>query len=223
MSIFISFEGPEGSGKTTQCRQLTDHLSALGNSVLNTREPGGTVIGQKIRTLLLDGGNTDMNPVTEFLLFSASRAQLVRESVRPHLEQGGIVVCDRFFDSSLAYQGHGHGLDLQTLREITQLATEGLTPDLTFLLDLDPEAGLRRRNLNSMQLNRLDAYELGFHRRAREGFRELARSDIERWVIVDAERSADEIQADVRHHVMRALAGDEFVGTHQLGSRGDKD
>ena len=209
MSLFITFEGPEGSGKTTQCRELTKHLSSLGYSALHTREPGGTHIGQQIRTVLLDDGNTEMNPVTEFLLFSASRAQLVRQTIRPNLEQGVIVVCDRFFDSSLAYQGHGHGLDLGTLRLITELATEGLTPDLTFLLDIDPEAGLRRRDVNRMQSNRLDAYALNFHQMARQGFLDLAKADSERWVTVDAGQSEQGIQSEIRTRVLKVLQRDD--------------
>jgi len=205
VSLFITFEGPEGSGKTTQCRELTKDLASLGYSALHTREPGGTHIGQQIRTVLLDDGNTEMNPVTEFLLFSASRAQLVRQTIRPHLEQGGIVVCDRYFDSSLAYQGHGHGLDLGTLRLITELATDGLTPDLTFLLDIDPEVGLRRRDVNRMQSNRLDAYALNFHHMARQGFLDLARGDSERWMIVDAGQSTQEVQSKIRTHVLSVL------------------
>ena len=157
MSLFVTFEGPEGSGKTTQCKLLEQHLVGQGHNVLLTREPGGTSIGQQVRAVLLDQNNSTMTPEAEFLLFSASRAQLVREHIRPHLADGGVVVCDRFFDSSLAYQGYGHNLEQGVLREVTQMATGGLCPDLTLLLDMPPEEGLRRRKQQSDQGNRLDA------------------------------------------------------------------
>jgi dTMP kinase len=134
-----------------------------------------------------------MTPEAEFLLFSASRAQLVREVIRPHLEKGGVVVCDRFFDSSLAYQGYGHRLELGALREVTRLATEGLRPDLTLLLDVPPEEGLRRRKQQSEQWNRLDAYRLSFHERVRQGFLALAEAEPRRWEVIDATEPSDAI------------------------------
>ena len=142
MSLFVSFEGPEGGGKTTQAQQLADALTAAGHAVVNTREPGGTPIGNQVRQLLLDHSSAGMQPQTEFLLFSASRAQLVREVIEPQLARGGVVLCDRFYDSSLAYQGYGHRLDLEELRRTTRLATGGRVPDLTFFLDIDAQAGL---------------------------------------------------------------------------------
>ncbi len=193
MSLFITFEGPEGGGKTTQCHRLERHLVGLGHDVLGTREPGGTDIGQEVRAVLLDENNSLMTPEAEFLLFSASRAQLVREVIRPHLEKGGVVVCDRFFDSSLAYQGYGHRLELGALREVTRLATEGLRPDLTLLLDVPPEEGLRRRKQQSEQWNRLDAYRLSFHERVRQGFLALAEAEPRRWEVIDATEPSDAI------------------------------
>lgn len=210
MSLFITFEGPEGSGKTTQCQRLEQHLVGQGYDVLCTCEPGGTFIGEQVRAVLLDQNNYAMTPEAEFLLFSASRAQLVREVIRPHLEKGGVVVCDRFFDSSLAYQGYGHRLEQRALREVTQLATGGAQPDLTFLLDLPPEEGLRRRRQQSEQWNRLDAYELSFHTRVRRGFLALAQAESVRWEIIDASQSSEAIFEHVRARVRRAqqaLAG----------------
>lgn len=204
-SLFISFEGPEGSGKTTQSRDLVDYLMECGYSVSHTREPGGTAIGQQIRTVLLEPENTDMRPLTEFLLFSASRAQLVSDIIQPELARGAIVVCDRFFDSSYAYQGHGHGVDFGILRSITEIATGGLVPDLTFLLDIDPEIGLMRRRDNRMRLNRLDEHALGFHERARRGFHDLANADPERWVVLNANTRAEDVQGEIIMRVTEAL------------------
>ena len=197
MSYFITLEGPEGSGKTSHTEALAEHLRSLGANVLHTREPGGTSIGDQIRRILGALDNTAMRPSTEFLLFSASRAQHVEELIRPHLETGGVVVCDRFFDSSLAYQGYGHGLDLEALRQITRFATGGLNPDLTLLLDLPAEEGLKRRQEGG-SWNRLDAYALEFHHRVREGYLALAAADPERWVKIDASPDWEAVQAEIR-------------------------
>ena len=196
MSFFITLEGPEGGGKTIQAVKLAEHLRAMGHDVLLTREPGGTSIGDQIRRVLGALDNTSMRPGTEFLLFSASRAQHVDELIRPHLERGGVVVCDRFCDSSLAYQGYGHRLDLEALRQITRFATGGLTPDLTLLLDLEAELGLRRRRKDG-NWNRLDSYELEFHRRVRSGYLELAAAEPQRWVVIDATPPAETVQREI--------------------------
>jgi dTMP kinase len=200
MSLFVTLEGPDGGGKSTQARQLVDYLRGRGLNVLLTREPGGTPIGDQIRRTLMDLGNTGMNPRSEILLFSASRAQIVHQVIRPHLESGGIVVCDRFYDSTLAYQGYGHGLDLQALQTITAFATGGLRPDLTLLLDLPAEDGLRRRKRGG-QWNRLDAYDLAFHQRVRQGYFALAAAEPERWVRLDATQPVDAVQAEMRQAV----------------------
>ena len=206
MSLFITFEGPEGSGKTTQCQLLEHHLVEHGYDVLCTREPGGTPIGKQVRAVLFDQNNSAMTPEAEFLLFSASRAQLVREVIRPHLEKGGVVVCDRFYDSSLAYQGYGHRLDQGVLRDVTRMATGGMHPDLTLLLDMPPEEGLRRRKQQSEQWNRLDAYGLDFHTRVRQGFLALLQVEPERWEVIDASQSSEAIFDCVRARVQQDLA-----------------
>jgi dTMP kinase len=205
MSLFITLEGPDGGGKSTQARQLVDYLQGRGLNVLLTREPGGTPIGDQIRRTLMDLGNTGMHPRTEILLFSASRAQIVHQVIRPHLESGGVIVCDRFYDSTLAYQGYGHGLDLQALQAITAFATGGLRPDLTLLLDLPAEDGLRRRERGG-QWNRLDAYDLAFHQRVRQGYFALAAAEPERWVRVDATQPLEVVQAAMRQTVDARLA-----------------
>jgi dTMP kinase len=206
MSLFITLEGPDGGGKSTQARLLVEYLTARGTPALLTREPGGTTIGDQIRRTLMDLGNTGMQPRTEILLFSASRAQIVHQVIRPRLEAGGVVVCDRFYDSTLAYQGYGHGLDLTALRAITEFATGGLRPDLTFLIDLPAEDGLRRRRRGG-QWNRLDAYDLGFHQRVRQGYFDLAAAEPDRWVTVDATRPVEAVQAEIRRLVEARLEG----------------
>jgi len=205
LSLFITLEGPDGSGKTRQAILLSQRLGALDYDVLLTREPGGTDIGEQIRQVLTSLDNTTMHPRTEFLLFSASRAQHVFERIRPHLERGGIVICDRYFDASLAYQGYGHRLDLDSLRAITSFATQELTPDLTILLDLPVERGLHRREQDG-NWNRLDAYDLDFHRRVRQGYLALAKSQPERWVVIDGLQPVDQVHAEIKRAVEARLA-----------------
>jgi dTMP kinase len=195
--MFVTFEGPDGGGKSTQAALLVDFLRRRGCNVLATREPGGTAIGDQIRLVLSALENTAMHPRTEILLFQASRAQHVEQVIRPHLERGGVVVCDRFADSTLAYQGYGHQVDLMRLRTIVDFATGGLKPDLTLLLDIDVEDGLRRRT-KSGEWNRLDAYDLAFHQRVRQGYFELMQQEPGRWVKIDASRSPEAIQADIQ-------------------------
>ena len=180
-------------------------LTNKGYDVVCVREPGGTVIGQQVRGVLLDQGNTGMLPETEFLLFSASRAQLVREVVKPTLESGAIVLCDRFLDSSLAYQGYGHRLDVTALEEISSFVTSGIAPDVTILLDISPEEGLRRRKQNPDTWNRLDAYSIDFHKRVRKGFRRLAKHSPNRWEVIDASQSEEAIFAAASGVLLKAL------------------
>jgi len=193
---FITFEGPDGSGKTAQMDILAEQLIQEGYPILTTREPGGTSIGDQIRETLLDLKNTAMVDRTEALLYQAARAQLVDEIIKPHLAEGGIVLCDRYADSTLAYQGYGHKNTVESLRGIIHYATGGLTPDLTLLLDLEPEVGLQRR-LDAGGLNRLDAYDIDFHHRVRAGYLELVKADPDRWIIVDAGRTFEEVQAEL--------------------------
>jgi dTMP kinase len=202
---FITLEGPEGSGKTTQLRQLTTWMHAEGFDPVVTREPGGTPIGEVIRDLLHDCGHTAMASETEILLYSASRAQHVAEVIRPALESGRIVLCDRYSDSTYAYQGYGRGLCLEDLRRITAFATQGLTPDLTLYLDVLPEIGLRRREQSGEALNRLDREALAFHRRVREGYLMLMAEDPARWRRVDATGPVDEVQKQLREIVLASL------------------
>jgi dTMP kinase len=203
LGIFITFEGPEGSGKSTQCRLLAEHLQSLGRRVLLTREPGGTEISQQVRQILMDLKNKSMYPATEFLLFSAARAQLVREVIRPHLDKGEIVICDRYRDSSLAYQGYGHGLPLDTIRAVNAFATDALTPDLTLLLDIDPERGIQRKQAHNAEWNRMDDYALAYHQRVRQGFLALAAAEPGRWRVLNADKPVKELQKEVRAVVLR--------------------
>jgi dTMP kinase len=203
--MFISFEGPEGSGKSTQLALLAAYLRNQGETVLMTREPGGTPIGDQIRACLHDVGNQAMTPAAEILLYSASRAQLVGEVIRPALAAGQTVLCDRFADSTIAYQGYGRGLDLDHLAFITRFATGGLKPDLTLLFDLDVARGLARRAENGQEMNRMDLQTVAFHQRVRDGYHRLAAAEPERWLILDAERPLDEVQAEVRRLVTARL------------------
>lgn len=203
--MFITFEGPEGSGKTSQIQLLATFLRQQGYRVLATREPGGTRIGDQIRACLHDVANTEMTPAAEVLLYSASRAQHVRELILPALAAGQIVLCDRFYDSTIAYQGYGRSLDRAELRQITRFATGGLVPDLTFLLDMDVAHGLARRVANAAEMNRLDLEQLSFHRRVRAGYHDLAQAEPARWVIVDADRPVEIVQVELRHFLLARL------------------
>jgi dTMP kinase len=204
--VFITFEGPDGSGKTTQAHLLAERLREQRYEVVLTREPGGSDIGDQIRAVLHDLRNTAMDARTEILLYSASRAQHVAQLIRPALAAGKIVISDRYADSTLAYQGYGRGLDLETLRTVTAFATGGLVPDLTLYLDIPPQEGLQRRRLGGDEWNRLDAEALEFHQRVRTGFLELARLEPERWVVIDGTRSAEEVQAEIRALVQARLS-----------------
>lgn len=206
MGYFITFEGPDGSGKSTQIQGLAEYLRARRRDVLQTREPGGTAISEEIRALLHDLRHGEMAPRAEILLYSAARAQLVQQVIRPHLASGGLVLSDRYADSTLAYQGYGHGLDLDTLRLITAFATDGLRPNLTLLFDIDADTGLLRRQQGGVEWNRLDAYDLDFHRRVQAGYLELIQAEPERWVRLDATQDRDALQAEVRRVVDERLA-----------------
>ena len=202
--MFITLEGPEGSGKTSQLPKLAEYLRQHGFDVLTTREPGGTSIGEQIRTVLHNLENKEMNPRTEILLFQASRAQLVEQVIRPHLDKDGVVLSDRYADSTLAYQGYGHQIDIESLRVLVTFATGGLKPDLTLLLDVDVEAGLRRKELKG-EWNRLDAYDLEFHQRVRRGYLNLVQLEPARWVVIDASQEPGKVQETMRKVVAERL------------------
>lgn len=206
--MFITLEGPEGSGKTSHIKPLAEWLAGMGHVVFATREPGGTLIGEQIRNVIHDLNNTEMHPRTETLLYQAARAQIVEESIRPKLREGSIVLCDRYFDSTLAYQGYGHNQDLEELRALIHYATAGLVPDLTILLDIDVETGLKRKG-DTSEWNRLDAYTLDFHRRVYAGYLELISQDPERWVKVDARQSWEKVQEDLRKVITVKLKQDK--------------
>jgi dTMP kinase len=190
LSLFISFEGPDGSGKSTQIRLTAAYLEQQGYQVLLTREPGGTMIGNQIRQILHDVANDEMVAQAEVLLYSASRAQLVHQVIIPHLKQGGVVLSDRYADSTYAYQGYGRQIDFETLAVITRFATQDLRPDVTVYLDLDVEQGLKRKiaasNLGQGEWNRMDQLDLAFHRRVQAGYLEMAQAEPTRWLVVDA-------------------------------------
>jgi dTMP kinase len=202
--MFITFEGSEGSGKTSHLAPLAEYLRGQGYAVLTTREPGGTPIGDKIRSILLDLGHNEMHKRTEILLLQASRAQLVEQVIRPHLQAGEIVLCDRYADSSLAYQGYGYGIDPENIRPLVDFATCGLKPDLTLLLDVEVEEGLRRKARGS-EWNRLDAYTIDFYQRVRQGYFTLAQADPQRWEILDANQPLEMVQAEIRRVVEKRL------------------
>jgi dTMP kinase len=204
--LFITLEGPEGAGKSTQIKRLCDWLEASGHAVLCTRNPGGTAIGQQIRQVLLDPANKAMVPMAELMLYAADRAQHVQEIVMPALAQGRIVVCDRFGDSTLAYQGYGRGLDLTLLRALNEMATGGLRPDLTLLLDLPSEIGLERV-AKARAIDRLEDEAIAFHHRLRDGYLALAAAEPDRFAITDATASPDAVHvalvAAVTPHLAR--------------------
>ncbi|MFA5835503.1 MAG: dTMP kinase [Bellilinea sp.] len=200
--MFITLEGPEGSGKTSQMAPLADFLRQLGNSVVTLREPGGSDIGEQIRGVIMELNNTAMNPRTEILLFLASRAQFVEEIVRPTLNAGQWVLCDRYADSTLAYQGYGHQVDLDILRRLLDFATGGLIPDLTLLLDIETNTGLSRKRKAGGEWNRLDAYPPEFHQRVRQGYLELARQEPQRWVVIDASQPLEMVQSAMRQAIL---------------------
>ena len=202
---FITIEGPEGAGKTTQGARLESHLRDEGIAVLRTREPGGTSLGERLRDMLLAGGTLAgeaIDPVSDALLFTAARRQLVEEVIRPAIGAGTTVVCTRFADSTLAYQGFGAGVPLTTLRTLEEIATRGLRPDLTILLDLPAEVGLGRKGPSDQTRFEL-GFDLAFHRRVRDGFLALAAAEPARFAVVDAEQEKAHVWDGVRRAVGR--------------------
>ncbi len=203
--MFITLEGPEGSGKTSHIPHLVEYLRQQNYHVFPTREPGGTSISEQIRDILHDLKNAEMDPRTETLLYQAARAQIVQQVIRPRLEAGEIVISDRYYDSTIAYQGYGHQQDLAQVRSLVQYATGGLNPDLTILLDVDAEIGLKRKTQNGVEWNRLDAYPLEFHRRVCQGYLQMAKEDPLRWSVIDARQEWDNVQADLRRTILAQL------------------
>lgn len=203
--MFISFEGLDGSGKTTQVQRLASWLRTHHRRVITLREPGGTRIGDAIRAILHDRNNTNMDARTELLLYCASRAQLIAEQVRPHLNGGGIVLSDRYADSTLAYQGYGRGLDMDFLHRLLAFATQGITPDLTLYFDVDPERALQRRMSSGAEINRIDTEAIEFHQRVRAGYLKLIAEEPARWQMIDASASPDQVAAQVKEIVKTRL------------------
>jgi len=205
--MFITLEGPEGSGKSSHIAPLAEELRQRGYDVVITREPGGTPIGDEIREVILSLKNTDMHATTEILLFQAGRAQHVHQLIIPSLEAGKIVLCDRYADSTLAYQGYGHQTDLGKLSQMIEFATGGLQPDLTLLLDVDVSVGLSRRSsAEDDSWNRLDAKAKDFHQRVRDGYHRMVSQQPERWVVIDAGQPLEKVQADILAVVLGKLA-----------------
>lgn len=201
--LFLTFEGPEGAGKSTQVRLLVNHLEAQGARVTVTREPGGTPTAEAIREVLIGGRAQAMSDICELLLMLAGRADHVAGRIRPALAEGQVVICDRFVDSTVAYQGGARGLDRSRIDELNRFVCEGAWPDLTILLDLPPEVGLRRASIYGA--DRIEQEGMEFHRRVRQAYLDLAESDPSRIVVVDADRDQDAVQADLRAAVDAAL------------------
>ncbi|KWX79134.1 dTMP kinase [Paenibacillus jilunlii] len=196
--FFITLEGGDGSGKTTVLGRVAAYLQNHSMPYLITREPGGIEIAEKIRSIILDPAHTAMDARTEALLYAASRSQHLAEVVEPALKEGLTVLCDRFVDSSLVYQGYARGLGIEQVRSINQFATGGRMPDLTFYLDVDPEVGLSRIAANQdREVNRLDLESMAFHRKVREGYRQVVESDPQRIVVLDANRPIHMVEQDI--------------------------
>jgi dTMP kinase len=192
MSLFITFEGGEGSGKSLQTRALYRKLNRLDIPAILIHEPGSTVLGEKLTRLLKWARSTSISPTTELMLFNASRAQLLDEVVRPALKTGKIVICDRFTDSTIAYQGYGRGIDIETIKKVNSLATGTLKPDLTMLLDISPEAGFARKT--GQEPDRFEKEDRAFHRRVRKGYLKLAADEPRRWLVIDAALPKEKIK-----------------------------
>jgi dTMP kinase len=202
---FISFEGIEGTGKSTQARLLQQSLLGLGYEVILTEEPGGTLISLRVREILLSVDHTNMKPITELLLYNAARAQHIEEVILPALNRGAVVITDRFTDSTFAYQGYGRGIDLNLLESIDKIATNGLRPDMTILLDLDVETGLKRnRRIN--KTDRLELEDVEFHKRVRKGYHELAAKEPERIKVLDASGGIEELNIVIANMIS------DFIG-----------
>ncbi len=204
MALFITFEGGEGCGKSTQARALYNRLSELAFPALLTHEPGGTTLGKKLRRWLKWAEGSDISPLTELLLFNASRAQLIDEIIKPNLEKGKTVICDRYADSTIAYQSYGRGLDLEMVTTVNNTATRGLKPDLTILLDIPAEQGLARKKNRSQ--DRFEQEDIAFHQRVREGYLKLAANDPQHWLVIDATQSRKKVGEIIWQRVSQLLS-----------------
>lgn len=200
--MFITFEGIEGCGKTTQVKRFTKYLNENGIPTINTLEPGGTDIGQDIRRILLDTNNTNLFPLTELILYAADRSQHVNEIIKPGLDQGKWVICDRYLDATIAYQGFGRGLDMEIIDILNNKATGGLLPDITVLMDCEEDVGIKRaleRNKDSSQEDqgRFEKEKMEFHHRVRQGYLTLADKNQDRFIVIDAAKPVDEVEKDI--------------------------
>jgi len=207
MALFITFEGGEGSGKTLQARALCKRLSQLAIPVLLIQEPGGTSLGKKLARWLRWAQDTAISPLTELLMFNASRAQLVEEVIQPSLEEGKVVICDRYVDSTTAYQSYGRGLALETVMAINSTATRGLNPSLTILLDIPVEEGFARKG--ARKRDRFEQEGIVFHQTVRDGYLKIAANDPERWLVVDASQSKAKIKEIIWQRVSQLLSDQE--------------
>lgn len=207
VKYFISFEGGEGSGKTTIINRLSKELEELGYNIVQTREPGGSKIAEEIRNIILDKDNTDMDYLTEALLLAASRREHLTEVILPALEAGKIVICDRYIDSSLAYQGYARGIGIEEVYQINKYATGGLLPDVTFYIDVDPKIGLSRIKTTNRETNRLDLETLAFHEKVREGYLKIANRFKKRFIVIEGDRHIDDLYEDVKREVLKSCLG----------------
>ena len=224
MSLFITFEGVEGSGKTTQIQRLKKYFAQKGIHCKVTREPGGCSIGEKIRKILLNPDHCEMVPATELLLYEAARAQHVKEVIKPFLEKEGVVLCDRFSDATLAYQGYGRRIDLKWIQRLNHLSSQGIRPDVTFLLDCPSDVGLKRaiqrnRRLKQEREERFEREEIEFHRRVRKGYLAIARKEPRRVKVIDTRQGEEKAFEKIRKIVDNLIIGkkkNQIVSVHKV-------
>jgi dTMP kinase len=208
VGLFITFEGGEGCGKSTQARRLANWLKGDGYDVLLTHEPGGTALGEELRHCLKKGRDGDVAAEAELLMFAAARSQLTVTRILPKLAQGGIVLCDRYADSTIAYQGYGRGLSFDTISDVNRIATRGLVPDLVVLLDMDPAQALQRKKSAH---DRFEHESPAFHERVRNGYRSLAQEEPARWLVLDASQSSSITTRSIRARVSSVLAANSTI------------